>query len=178
MKNLFVFLFLCNFLLLCHAHGGGNYEHSDMLASMKPGDKAVLLMVHFGTTHDDTRALTIDAINAKAQAAFPELKFQEAYTSRIIIRRLKERGITKLTPLDAMLKLRSEGYTHLIVQSTNIIDGVEMESLRRDVESALPFFKEIRVGTPLLYSIEDAEKVASILWNRYNAPAQSKKATK
>ena len=60
MKNLFVFLFLCNFLLLCHAHGGGNYEHSDMLASMKPGDKAVLLMVHFGTTHDDTRALTIE----------------------------------------------------------------------------------------------------------------------
>ena len=45
MKNLFVFLFLCNFLLLCHAHGGGNYEHSDMLASMKPGDKAALLMV-------------------------------------------------------------------------------------------------------------------------------------
>ena len=178
MKNLFVFLFLCNFLLLCHAHGGGNYEHSDMLASMKPGDKAALLMVHFGPTHDDTRALTIDAINAKAQAAFPELKFQEAYTSRIIIRRLKERGITKLTPLDAMLKLRSEGYTHLIVQSTNIIDGVEMESLRRDVENALPFFKEIRVGTPLLYSIEDAEKVASILGNRYNAPAQSKKAAK
>ena len=71
-----------------------------MLASMKPGDKAALLMVHFGTTHDDTRALTIDAINAKAQAAFPELKFQEAYTSRIIIRRLKERGTTKLTPLD------------------------------------------------------------------------------
>ena len=127
-------------------------------------------MVHFGTTHDDTRALTIDAINAKAQAAFPELKFQEAYTSRIIIRRLKERGITKLTPLDAMLKLRSEGYTHLIVQSTNIIDGVEMESLRRDVENALPFFKEIRVGTPLLYSIEDAEKVASILGEPLQRP--------
>ena len=164
--------------LLCHAHGGGNYEHSDMLASMKPGDKAALLMVHFGTTHDDTRTLTIDAINTKAQAAFPELKFQEAYTSRIIIRRLKERGITKLTPLDAMLKLRSEGYTHLIVQSTNIIDGVEMESLRRDVESVLPFFKDIRVGTPLLYSVEDAEKVVSILGSRYNAPAQSKKVAK
>lgn len=70
------------------------------------------------------------------------------------------------------------GYTHLIVQSTNIIDGVEMESLRRDVESALPFFKEIRVGTPLLYSVEDAEKVASILGNRYNAPAQGKKVSK
>lgn len=173
--SLFILLTLS---LLCHAHGGGNYEHSDMLASMKPGDKAALLMVHFGTTHDDTRTLTIDAINTKAQAAFPELKFQEAYTSRIIIRRLKERSITKPTPLDAMLKLRSEGYTHLIVQSTNIIDGVEMESLRRDVESVLPFFKDIRVGTPLLYSVEDAEKVVSILGSRYNAPAQSKKVAK
>ena len=173
--SLFILLTLS---LLCHAHGGGNYEHSDMLASMKPSDKAALLMVHFGTTHDDARTLTIDAINTKAQAAFPELKFQEAYTSRIIIRRLKERGITKLTPLDAMLKLRSEGYTHLIVQSTNIIDGVEMESLRRDVESVLPFFKDIRVGTPLLYSVEDAEKVVSILGSRYNVPAQSKKVAK
>lgn len=169
MNKILSLLLLLSTSLLCHAHGGGNYEHSDMLASMKPGDKAALLMVHFGTTHDDTRALTIDAINAKAQAAFPELKFQEAYTSRIIIRRLKERGTTKLTPLDAMLKLRSEGYTHLIVQSTNIIDGVEMESLRRDVESALPFFKEIRVGTPLLYSIEDAEKV-QIFWATATTP--------
>jgi len=178
MKKLFVFLFLCDFLLLCHAHGGGNFAHSDMLTSMKPGDKVALLMVHFGTTHDDTRALTIDAINAKAQAAFPELKFQEAYTSRIIIRRLKGRGIEKLTPLDAMLKLRGEGYTHLIVQSTNIIDGAEMESLRRDVESVKPFFKEIRTGTPLLYSVEDAEKVAGILGNRYNASTQGKKVNK
>ena len=171
--SLFILLTLS---LLCHAHGGGNYEHSDMLANMKPGDKAALLMVHFGTTHDDTRALTIDAINAKAQAAFPELKFQEAYTSRIIIRRLKKRGIEKFTPLDALLKLRGEGYTHVIVQSTNIIDGVEMESLRRDVESVLPFFKEIRVGAPLLYSVEVAEKVVDILGKRLNTSTQGKAA--
>ena len=166
------------FSLFCHAHEGGNFVSNDLLASMKPGDKAALLMVHFGTTYDDTRALTIDAINKKAQEAFPELKFQEAYTSRIIIRRLKKRGIEKITPLDALLKLRSEGYTHIIVQSTNIIEGVEMESLRRDVESVLPFFKEIRVGAPLLYSTEDAEKVVKILGNRLSVPAQGKKAAK
>lgn len=144
--------------LFCAAHEGGNFVSSDMLASMKPGEKAALLMVHFGTTHDDTRAQTIDAVNAQARKAFPDLEFREAYTSRIIIRRLKARGIDKPTPLDALLQLRGEGYTHIIVQSTNIIDGVEMESLRRDVESVLPFFKEIRVGTPLLYSVEDDGK--------------------
>lgn len=99
-------------------------------------------MVHFGTTHDDTRVLTIDAINAKAREAFPDLEIREAFTSRIIIRRLKARGIEKLTPLDAMLRLRSEGYTHVIVQSSNIIDGVEMESLRRDMESVQPFLRK------------------------------------
>ena len=121
--------------LFCSAHEGGNFVSSDMLASMKPGEKAALLMVHFGTTHDDTRTQTIDAINTQARKAFPDLEFREAYTSRIVIRRLKTRGVVKNTPLDALLQLRGEGYTHIIVQSTNIIDGVEMESLRRDVES-------------------------------------------
>lgn len=174
--RLYTLLLFFTISLLCHAHGGGNYEHSDMLASMKPGDKAALLMVHFGTTHDDTRALTIDAINAKAREAFPEMEMREAFTSRIIIRRLKVRGIEKLTPLDAMLRLRSEGYTHVIVQSSNIIDGVEMESLRRDIESVQPFFKEIRIGTPLLYSVEDAEEVVKILSNRLEGTALNKKA--
>lgn len=178
MKHSVITLFLSALSLLCHAHEGDHYEHSDMLASMKPGEKAALLMVHFGTTHDDTRALTIDAINAQAQAAFPEPAFREAYTSRIIIRRLKERGIEKNMPLDALLKLRAEGYTHVIVQSTNIIDGVEMESLRRDVETVLPFFKEIRVGTPLLYSVEDAEKVVEILGRRLKATLPEKEAAK
>ena len=126
-------------------------------------------MVHFGSTYDDTRALTIDALNRKAQEAFPELTFTEAYTSRIVIRRLKQRGIRKDTPLEALLRLRAEGYTHVVVQSSNIIDGVEMESLRRDVESVQAFFKEIRVGTPLLYSVDDCQKVADILTGRMDA---------
>lgn len=177
MRKLFILLFLCNLTLLCPAHEGENFVASDMLANMKPGDKAALLMVHFGTTHDDTRALTIDAINAKAREAFPDLEMREAFTSRIIIRRLKARGVEKLTPLDAMLRLRSEGYTHVIVQSTNIIDGVEMESLRKDMASVQPFFKEIRIGTPLLYSTEDAEKVVDLLGNRLDATAQGKKTS-
>lgn len=176
MRTFYFLLFLLSISLLCPAHEGENFIASDMLANMKPGDKAALLMVHFGTTHDDTRALTIDAINAKAHKAFPDLEMREAFTSRIIIRRLKARGIEKLTPLDAMLRLRSEGYTHVIVQSSNIIDGVEMESLRRDMESVQPFFKEIRIGTPLLYSVEDAEKVVEILNNRLT-DTQSQKAS-
>lgn len=120
-------------------------------------------MVHFGTSFDDTRVVTIDAINAKAKAAFPELEVREAYTSRVIVRRLKARGIEKFTPIDALLKLRGDGYTHIIIQSSNIIEGVEMESLRKDAASVELFFKEIRIGNPLLYTVEDSEAVVSIL---------------
>lgn len=150
------------FSLIARAHEGGNFAASDLLASMEQGDKAALLMVHFGTSYDETRAVTIDAINAKAKAAFPELEVREAYTSRIVIRILKKRGIEKMNPMDALLKLRVEGYTHIIVQSSHILEGVEMESLRRDVATVAPFFKEIRVGNPLLYATEDMEKVATI----------------
>jgi sirohydrochlorin cobaltochelatase len=146
----------------CQAHEGGNFTVSDLLSTMEQGDKAALLMVHFGTTHDETRAATIDAINAKAKAAFPELEVREAYTSRLVIRLLAKRGTVKANPLDALLKLRGEGYTHIVVQSSHILEGVEMESLRRDIATVAPFFKEIRVGNPLLYSTEDMEKVAAI----------------
>ena len=150
-----------------------SFVDSPLEQTMGEGDKAALLMVHFGTTFDETRSRTIDAINEKARKAFPNLEVRECYTSRIILRRLAEKGIRKATPIEAMMQLRADGYTHLIVQSTNVIDGTEMESLRRDVERMEPFFKEVRVGQPLLYSVDDALRVADILVNRH--PAAEKK---
>ena len=89
----------------------GNFKLSDFFASMQTGDKAAVLMVHFGTTYDETRALTIDAINEKAREAFEGTEVREAYTSRIIMRRLKARGIEKLNPAEALTQLKAEGFT-------------------------------------------------------------------
>lgn len=159
MKYYLLILMTCLFSLVCKAHEEGNFMVSDMLASMQPGEKAALLMVHFGSTHDDTRYLTIDAINNIAKEAFNGIEVREAYTSRIVIRRLKARGIEKLNPVEALERLKADGYTHIIIQSTNIIEGIEMESLRKDVASVEKEFKDIRIGTPLLYSPKDYENV-------------------
>lgn len=132
-----------------------------------PKEKTAILMVHFGTTYDDTRKATIDAINEKARRQFPEITIAEAYASRIIISRLKKRGIIKKTPQEALLRLAAEGYTHVIVQGTNVIDGIEAEVLRNEASLMKPFFKEIRVGRPLLYSVEDCLKATRILIDRY-----------
>ena len=138
-------------------------------------DKTALLMVHFGTTYDETRGKTIEAINAKAREAFPDLTFREAWTSRIVIRKLKARGIEKQTPLEALLALRAEGFTRVIVQSTTLLEGAEMESLRRDVASVAGFFQDIRVGAPLLYDVADCQRVVDILADRHAGAADARR---
>lgn len=143
-----------------------------ILQAQEPADStksqnAAILMVHFGTTYDDTRSKTIDAINQKVANEFPDMKLAEAYTSRIVIKRLKARGIDKPTPQEALLKLAAEGYTRVFVQSTHVIDGIEADALRDEVEQMVLFFQDIRVGRPLLYSVEDCEQAANVLTARH-----------
>lgn len=160
MKRISIVIFiLINFMITSSAFEPGK------------GDKAALLMVHFGTTFDDTRSATIDAINEKAAKEFPDMKVVEAYTSRIIISRLAKRGIEKPTPRQALLRLAAEGYTHVFIQSTNIIDGIEAQSLVEEADYLVPFFKEVRVGRPLLYSIDDCLEVERIISERHSSIA-------
>ena len=144
LKKLFIVCVTAATSLLqpAYAHTEGNYVPSNLFDTMQAGDKAALLLVHFGTTHDDTRALTIDAINEKARVAFPELEFREAYTSRIVMNRLAKRGVYKKNPVEALAQLKADGYTHILIQSTNIIDGIEMESLRKDIALMKDLFKD------------------------------------
>lgn len=173
-KKLTSLLYVILFCLSAWAQGEPTAVPANLLDSMTSQDKAAVLLVSFGTTYDDTRAATIDAMAQKVRVEYPQLQVVQSFTSRIVLRRLKARGIEIDTPLEAALKLRAQGVTHLLVQSTNIIDGEEMESLRQDLETVRPFFKEVRVGTPLLYDVEDALKVVDILAQRHPADAKQR----
>ena len=153
--------------ILCMAHSD-NFIESDLFGNLGERDKAAILVVHFGTTHDDTRALTIDVINAKMKEAFPGIEVREAWTSRIILRTLKERGVGRQNPTQALIQLHEQGYTHILIQSTNIIEGTEMKELRREVEGLSLNFKDIRVGNPLLYAPEDYAVVVKAITEAMN----------
>lgn len=153
--------------ILCMAHSD-NFIESDLFGNLGERDKTAILVVHFGTTHDDTRALTIDVINAKMKEAFPGIEVREAWTSRIILRTLKERGVGRQNPTQALIQLHEQGYTHILIQSTNIIEGTEMKELRREVEGLSLNFKDIRVGNPLLYAPEDYEVVVKAVTEAMN----------
>ena len=135
----------------------------ELFGNLRPGEKGAVLMVHFGSTYDETRGKTYDALNKAMQAAFPGIEQREAYTSRIVIKRLKARGIEKQNPVEALEALWQEGFTHVLVQSSNIIDGTEITVLRQEVEQMSSHFKQIRMGKPMLYSPEDYERVVEAL---------------
>lgn len=135
----------------------------DIFHNMSKNDKAAIVVTHFGTTFDDTRALTIDKLNQRIKDKFKNVTVKEAYTSRIIIRRLKARGITKLNPQEVFKQLKDEGYTHVVVQGTNIINGVENENLAKEIAEYQKDFKDIRLGNPLLTTPEDYKDVAKAI---------------
>lgn len=55
-------------------------------------EKKALLVVSFGTSHHDTREKTIDRIEAYLAGAFPDRRVYRAWTSGMIIRKLRQEG--------------------------------------------------------------------------------------
>lgn len=129
--------------------------------------KKALLMVHFGTTHDDTRAKTIESMNKKFSDFFSDCDFYEAYTSRIILKKLKDRDIIKNSPLKSLDIISEKGYDELYVQSSHIIAGLEYENLLDEIKKYENKFKNIYIGKPLLYDIEDYHSIVDILKDEY-----------
>ncbi len=115
-------------------------------------DKDAILVMTFGTTYTETRNKTIDAVEKAIQSAHPDIPVFEAYTSHIIIKRVKAKeGITKLTPEEAFEKLKKEGYTRIAVVSLNIIPGMEFDYNSIASRMQKDNFKKITIATPLMY---------------------------
>lgn len=138
-------------------------------------NKNALFMVHFGTTHDDTRELTINKMNKKFATEFKEYDLFEAYTSRMILKKLKDRNIIKEYPLKTLEILKEQGYENIIVQSSHIIPGIEYENLLEELASYQNVFKSIKIGKPLLYNVDDYRKVVLALQDEY-VPKNKKEA--
>lgn len=131
---------------------------ADLREEMGKGDKMAILMVHFGSAYAEARE-ALGRMNREVREAFPGVETREAYSARSVVNRVRRQGIWIEHTTDALITLKKEGFTHVVVQPTIVIEGLEMEALRREVEQRKGLFKEIRVGDPLLYSDADYETV-------------------
>lgn len=116
--------------------------------------KKAILVVSFGTTHDDTMKLTIGRIEDRIRKEFPDYEIRRAFTAHIIINVLKKRdGIHVDTPEEALEKLKNEGYDEVFMQPLHVIPGTEFDYIKliAHQHTHMGTFKKIRVGRPALY---------------------------
>lgn len=118
--------------------------------------KKAILAVSFGTSHDDTRKVTIDAIEKDMKNAFPDYILYRAWTSKMIIKKLKTRdNVHVFTVREAMEQMKKDGITDVLVQPTHVINGIENDLMKEDALAYRDEFHSISFGDPLLTSAED-----------------------
>ena len=127
---------------------------------MNSASKKAILVVSFGTSYENTRKVTIDAIERDIADAFPACPTYRAWTSKMIISKLKKRdGIIINTVKEAMEQMLLDGITDVIVQPTHVIRGIEYDQLKEAVLERRSQFEQVRIGTPLLTTSEDTDEV-------------------
>ncbi|HEL1643560.1 TPA: sirohydrochlorin cobaltochelatase [Streptococcus suis] len=129
--------------------------------------KAILL-VSFGTTHPETRQKTIGACEQAIKEAFPQYAVYQAYTSTVVLRRIKENeGLEIPTVRQALEQMKDEGIREVYIQPLHIISGSEFEKILNQSKEFQSYFDVIKVGQPLLHSERDYQQVKDILMEHY-----------
>lgn len=130
--------------------------------------KKGLLAVSFGTSVNETREKTIDAIEEYLKKAFPNHTLYRAWTSKIIIKKLAKRdGVHIDTVTEAMERMADDGVTDVVVQPTHVINGIENDGMIADALSYQERFESIVFGAPLLTSDEDSEAVIEAVMEEF-----------
>ena len=123
-----------------------------------------ILAVSFGTAYAETRKKTLEAIERDLAAAFPERKLYTAWTSGMILRKLKSRGEDAPDTLeDALARMERDGVTDLLVQPTFLQAGYEMRLVRETLETWKPRFSRMALGTVLIAGQADLDALAKAL---------------
>lgn len=125
------------------------YENSAMRSAP---DKDAIVVMSFGTTYKDTREKTIDATINEIKHRHPNVKVVTAFTSHIIIDRIKKNeGISYPTPEEALEALKAEGYTRIALASLDVIPGMEYSYDVGVFNNYKEQFKKMTCGTSLMY---------------------------
>ena len=126
-------------------------------------NKDAILVMSFGTTFKETRQATIEATVKQIEAAHPGVKVVTAFTSHIIIDRIKaNEGITYPTPEEALEQLKKEGYTRVAMTSLDIIPGMEYSYKLEVFRGFRDNFKKATFGTSLMYWMGQEEQADDV----------------
>lgn len=125
-----------------------------------------LLVLSFGTSFNDSRRLTIGAIEQSLEDAFPEFSVRRGFTANIIIDHVNRRDGILIDDVEAALKRAEDnGVKKLVVQPTHLMNGLEYNDIVSEVGSHADAFEKVVFGDPLLTSDDDFKRVENAIVN-------------
>ena len=135
--------------------------------------KKAILIVSFGTTYTETRIKNITAIKNQVSMLYPDTIIEEAVSSRIVRNHMKQdEHIDAKSPLEALMSLKEQGVTGVVVFPTHVIDGIENNQMKNAVEQCRTFFEKIVTADALLSNVDDYTDVSKALWEALRAYAR------
>ena len=119
-----------------------------------------LLVVSFGTSYNDSRRLTIGAIEDAIEKAFPDFAVRRGFTSQIIIDHVKSRDNVAIDNVgEALERAEKNGVRNLVIQPTHLMNGLEYTDLVNEVAEYSDAFDKVAIGKPLLTTDDDFRAV-------------------
>lgn len=145
-----------------------NYETGDAALDNPRNQDEIgekeLLVVSFGTSFNDSRRLTIGAVESALEKAFPEYAVRRGFTSQIIIDHVAKRDGEIIDNMqEALDRAVDNGVKTLVVQPTHLMNGLEYEEMSKAIAQYSDAFEKISIGQPLLTSDEDFQAVAKAI---------------
>ncbi len=127
---------------------------------MNTGKHQALALVFFGTTME-AGLKVYEHIEAFVACRYPDMQVCRAFTSRTVIRRLKDRGITVMNLGELLDSLKQQGVVQVTVMPFLIVPGQEYNKIR----SVLAEETELQLvcTEPLLSSEADIDAVIDAL---------------
>ncbi|MBR4635492.1 MAG: sirohydrochlorin cobaltochelatase [Clostridia bacterium] len=128
----------------------GDAKSDDPRNTDNIGEKE-LLVVSFGTSFNDSRALDIKGIEDALAKAFPEWAVRRAFTAQIIINHVQARDGEKIDNMEQALdRAVKNGVKTLVIQPTHLMHGAEYDELMDAVAKYQDKIAKIVVAEPLL----------------------------
>ena len=128
----------------------GDAKKDDPRNADEIGEKE-LLVVSFGTSFNDSRALDIKGIEDAIAAAFPEWSVRRAFTAQIIINHVQARDNEKIDNMDqALERAVANGVKTLVIQPTHLMHGAEYDELKAAADKYADKIEKIVIAEPLL----------------------------
>ena len=121
-------------------------------------EKPVLVLVAFGTSVAQARKV-FDHIDAKAKEYFAGYAVEWAFTSQVIINKLKKQGIVTRNVAEVVSDLRQRGVRRAVFQSLHVVPGQEYTKVKEVDLSGL----DVAFGDALMTTDDDIDAVIKAL---------------